>query len=123
MIRMFIAAALSALSLGAMAQPYGSGGMHGAMMQGSGMGGMHGGMMHGSGMGGGMMHDYGAGLEALGVTDEQRAKILAIEKDTRATQWALMDQMRDLRWETRKRVEAVLTDEQRAKFREQRRGW
>ena len=106
MRRMFIAAALASLSLGAIAQPYGSGGMHGGMMQ-----------------GGGMMHDDGFAFESLGINDEQRARILAIQKDTRAKQWALMDQMRDLRWDTRKRIEAVLTDEQRAKFREQRRSW
>ena len=113
-----LAAALSAMSLSAAAQPYGYGPGNG-MMQGYGM---HGGMMQGHGMGGPMMRGEGfaAQVEDLGLSDEQRAKILAIEKDTRGKQWQLMDQMRDLRWETRKRIEAVLTDEQRAKLREQR---
>ena len=113
MRRIFIAAALSAASLGAMAQPYGYG-------PGSGM-------MHGYGMGGGPMMrdgDY-AQIEDLGLTDEQRAKVVAIRKDSRAKMLELADKMHELRWDARKRIEAVLTDEQRAKFREQRpgRGW
>jgi hypothetical protein len=66
-----------------------------------------------------------AQVEELGLSDEQHAKVLAIQKDTRGKQLALMDQMRELHWDARKRIEAVLTDEQRAKFREQRpgRGW
>ena len=117
-----IAAALAALSLGAMAQPYGYGNGYGP---GPGYG-PHGGMMQGYGMGGPMMRggDY-ARLEDLGLSDEQHAKVLAIQKDMRGKHLALMDQMRELRWDARKRIEAVLTDEQRAKFREQRpgRGW
>ena len=109
-----IAAALAALSLGAIAQPYGYGYGPGAGY------GPHGGMMQGYGMGGPMMRGDYAQVEDLGLTDEQRAKVLAIQKDMRGKHLALMDQVRELRWDARKRIEAVLTPEQREKLRERR---
>lgn len=128
-----VAAALAMLPLAVSAQPYGSdGGPRDGMMQGMGPGMMHGqgmgpgmmqgqgmghGMMQGQGMGHGMKGDWVARLEELGITDEQRAKILAVHKESRAKMLDLADQMRDLRWNARKRVEAILTPEQREKLR------
>ena len=109
-----IAAALAALSLGAMAQPCGYG-------HGPGAGDGPHGMMQGYGMGAPMMRggDY-AQVEELGLSDEQRAKVLAIRKDARQKMFDLMDQMRDLRYDARKRIDAALTPEQREKLRERR---
>ena len=58
------------------------------------------------GMGPGMMGGYGPGYAALDLSDEQRKKIYAIEE-------AMHKQMFELRLEASKRIDAVLTPEQR----------
>jgi Spy/CpxP family protein refolding chaperone len=165
MKRTVIAAALvSALvAVPALAQQQGPG-MHGGMM-GGGM--MHGGMM-GSGpgmMGGGMMGGPGAGMEgdchyggyaALKLTDEQRAKIGDIQRDTWRKRREIASRMHDQDFhmhdiyaagvdeararkafdamsaahkemfeaslEAGKRINAVLTPEQREQLQRGRRG-
>ena len=120
MKRMAIAAAALAAAT-AWAQPggYGPGqgmGPGGGMMApGYGMGP---GMM-GGGMGPGMMGGMGAGMifgQGLDLTDEQRARLYRIHEETAAKRWALMEQMHEASLEARKRMEAVLTDEQRQKL-------
>jgi Spy/CpxP family protein refolding chaperone len=99
----------------------------------------------GYGMGGGMGPGPGGGhcmqgMEVLGLTVEQRDKLAAIESEVAPQRLALMGSMRDLRTqgasysameelrrqmfdlnqETRARVDAVLTPEQRAQWRP---GW
>ena len=61
-----------------------------------GRGGMHGGM----GMrGGGMERGPGlAALEALNLTDEQRAKVTEIRRDLQRKNHALMGSLREIRW-------------------------
>lgn len=115
------AIAVAAIAGTALAQGYGMGpGMMGDHMGGMGPGMMGGGMgpgMMGGGMGPGMMGGYGAGYAALDLSDEQRKQIDAIEEDTSRKQGELMGvmhkQMFELRLEARKRIDAVLTPEQR----------
>ena len=101
---------------------YGTGpGMTGpGMMGGYGPGGYGPG---GYGMGPGMMGGYG-GYGGLNLTDEQRAKIDAIQQEASRKQWDLMgkthEQMSALMLDARKRVDAVLTKEQREQLS---RGW
>ena len=77
----------------------------------------------GYGMGPGMMGGYG-GYGGLNLTDEQRAKIDAIQQEASRKQWDLMgkthEQMSALMLDARKRVDAVLTKEQREQLS---RGW
>ncbi len=92
----------------------------------------------------------GYGYSGLNLTDEQRTKIAAIEEEVAKRQWDLMDKMHDQHYdlwrgdesasrkayevmssarkamfetslEARKRIESVLTDEQRKQL--QQRGW
>ena len=101
---------------------YGPGGygMGPGMMGGYGPGGYGPG---GYGMGPGMMGGYG-GYGGLNLTDEQRAKIDAIQQEASRKQWDLMgkthEQMSALMLDARKRVDAVLTKEQREQLS---RGW
>lgn len=117
------------------------------MMGGYGPGMMGGGYgMTGPGMMGGYGYGYGGRLPDL--TAEQRAKVAEIQREQRARQWPLMQQMHELMWadaqdeetqrrdydklavlqkqmfeshlETRKRIDAVLTPQQREELR---RGW
>lgn len=98
MKRTLIGAAIAAAAIAgtALGQGYGMG----PGMMGEGMGP---GMM---GMGPGMMGNYGPGYAALDLSEEQRRKIDAIEKDVHK-------QMFELRLEASKRIDAVLTPEQR----------
>jgi Spy/CpxP family protein refolding chaperone len=131
---------------GMMGGGYGYGMGPGMMGGGYGPGGygMGPGMMWGYGRGGG----YGYG--GLNLSDEQRTKITAIEEEFARRQWDLMDKMHDQHYdlwrgdesasrkayevmssarkamfenslEARKRIESVLTDEQRKQL--QQRGW
>ena len=53
---------------------------------------------YGYGMGPGAMHGYGRGFgpyRSLNLTDEQRSKIGAIQRDLRSKQWELMGKMQD----------------------------
>jgi Spy/CpxP family protein refolding chaperone len=93
MKRKLIAAAMAAALFAAPAWAESGTGMMGKGMMGGGM--MGGGMMGGPAMGQGMM----GGRAAINLTDEQRAKIADIRRDAR------------------KRIDAVLTDEQRAQLR------
>ena len=111
MRRMAIAAAALAAAT-AWAQPGGYG-------PGQGMGPGGGMMAPGYGMGPGMMGGMGAGMifgQGLDLTDEQRAQLYRIHEETAAKRWALMEQMHEASLEARKRMEAVLTDEQRQKL-------
>jgi Spy/CpxP family protein refolding chaperone len=88
------------LSASAWSQPAGSGPRGGGYGMGPGMmGGAYGpGMMGGYGYGPGMMGGYGAGNcgpDIPDLTNEQRAKIAGIQKEFRAKQWALMEQMHE----------------------------
>jgi len=127
--------------------PQGMGpGMMGPGMMGQGMMGQ--GMMGQGMMGGGMMGGY----PAVKLTDEQRSKISAIERETSRKQWELMGKMHEQQFhmhdlfesgktddaaarkaydemsaahkqmfqnmlEGRKRIDAVLTDEQRQQLK------
>jgi Spy/CpxP family protein refolding chaperone len=114
------------------------------------------------GMGPGMMGGYGpggygpGGYAALGLTDEQRDKIAAIQEDAWKKRWGLMQAMHELGWKSfgsgtaneadarkayeatadlrkqmfeanldaSKRVQAVLTKEQKERLSKERRpGW
>ena len=114
---------------------YGPGyGMGPGMMRGYGPGyGMGPGMMRGYGgmgygMGPGMMMGgcggYGYGYNALDLTDAQREKIRKIEEDTARAQWEIMSKMHEAMaqgWqEAHKKIDAVLTKEQREQLK---RGW
>ena len=137
---------LAAALAGGAAQAQGWGpGMMGGYGPGM-MGGGYGpGMM--GGYGPGMMGGYGYGYGALpDLTAEQRSKIVEIQREARAKQWPLMQQMQELMWsdsaydeqgqrrdydkmaalqkqmfengiDTRKRIEAVLTPQQREQLR------
>jgi Spy/CpxP family protein refolding chaperone len=111
---------------------YGRGyGMGPGMMGGYGMGpGMMGGYGPGYGMGPGMMGGYGPGMMggcggygygAVKLTDAQREKIAKIQEDARRSQWEVMSKMRETMvqsWaEARKKIDAVLTKEQREQLR------
>ena len=115
---------------------YGPGyGMGPGMMGGYGPGyGMGPGMMGGYGpgyygMGPGMMggcggYGYGYGYNALNLTDAQRAKIQKIQEDAARSQWEIMNKMHEAisqGWaEAQKKIDAVLTKEQREQLD---RGW
>ncbi|MGH8737727.1 MAG: hypothetical protein ACREU5_12030 [Burkholderiales bacterium] len=104
------------------------------MMRGYGPGygyGMGPGMMAGYGPGYGMgpammggCGGYGYGYKALNLTDEQRDKIQKIQQEAGRSQWEIMNKMRQAisgGWEeARKRIDAVLTKEQREQLD---RGW
>ncbi len=106
--------------MGGYGQGYGPGygmgpGMMGGMMGPGMMGGMMGGF--GQGMGPGMMWGYGA----LDLTDEQRARIAEIQQDVSRKQWELMGKVHEQMFQTmldaRKRMDAVLTREQREQLK------
>lgn len=100
-LRMLVAMLALGISTSALAQPYGydcGPGMMGQGMMGSMAPGMMGpGMMGGWGMHDGMM--MGPGMwgpyGGLNLTDEQNAKIAAIQDEVSKKQWDLMSQMRD----------------------------
>ena len=108
---------------------YGPGyGMGPGMMGGYGMGPW---MMRGYGPGYGMWPGmmggcggYGYGYNALNLTDSQRAKIQKIQEDAARSQWEIMNKMHDAisqGWqEAQKKIDAVLTKEQREQLN---RGW
>lgn len=79
-------------------------------MQGRGM--MHGpGMMGGQGMGMGMHGGPGlAAIEALGLTDEQRAKVTEIRRDLQRKNHALMSSLREVRWKGQDLAKAPVLD-------------
>ncbi|HXZ47987.1 MAG TPA: Spy/CpxP family protein refolding chaperone [Usitatibacter sp.] len=168
--KLIIAAAIAALFSAAAWAQWGPGyGGYGPGMMGGYGGGYGPGMMGGYGgygMGPGMMGGYGgygpgarggygsSPLDQLDLTDEQRDKIAAIEKDASDKRWDLMKAMHDLRWssfgpdaskdvdptkaydamaalrrqmfqlsvDTNKRIEAVLTKEQKEQLQKDRRG-
>ncbi len=107
---------------------YGPGyGMGPGMMGGYGPGyGMGPGMMGGYGMGPGMMGGCGGGYgyNALNLTDAQRDQIAKIQEEAQRSQWETMSKMREVMiqgWaEARKKMDAVLTKEQREQLN---RGW
>lgn len=85
------------MTTSAWSQPAGPGpGMGPGMMDGYGRG-----MMGGYGMGPGMMGSYGHGMmggwmpNVSNLTDEQREKIAAAQKDFQQKQWALMGKMHE----------------------------
>ncbi len=160
MRKVLLGAALAALSFTVSAQGYGPGPGAGYGPRGGGPGMMQG-YGPGYGMGRGGMHGpgFGAGpeaflqrLDAVGLTDEQRSKVDAIQSEVRRKHWDLMGQMRELRFKSRdpvaitdaealkdfdamtalrrqmltsmldarKRIEEVLTAEQREKLRASR---
>lgn len=102
-----LAAALLLAAASAWSQPYGMGpgmmgghGMGPGMMGGQGMGP---GMMDGHGMMGGcgmpgMMGGWDYGIPDL--TNDQRAKIAAAEKEFRQKQWQVMEKMHDLQFQS-----------------------
>jgi Spy/CpxP family protein refolding chaperone len=104
---------------------YGPGyGMGPGMMWGYGGGwGMGPGMMWG-GYGPGMMGSYGYGYNALDLSDAQRQKIEKIQEEAWNSQWEIMNKMHEAisqRWvEAQKKIDAVLTKEQREQLRQ---GW
>ena len=108
---------------------YGMGpGMMGGYGPGYGMGpGMMGGYGPGYGMGPGMMGGcggYGYGYNALNLTDAQREKIQKIQEEAARSQWEVMNKMHEAisqGWqEAQKKIDAVLTKEQREQLN---RGW
>ena len=118
------AACLSTFAAAQMGQGMGPGMMHGqgmgpGMMHGQGMGpgmmqGQHG-MMGGRGMGGGMHaampggHSFAA-IEALGLTDDQRAKVTEIRREMQRKSHALMGAKRELRWKSQDAAKAAEFD-------------
>jgi len=111
-----IAAALALAPALAIAQGYGP-------RQGYGPG-----MGYGQGTGRGMMGGgYGGGLATLDLSDEQAQKIFAIQEAARKKNWETMNRVRAEMFkshlETRKQIEAVLTPEQRKKFKSFGPGW
>lgn len=135
------AACLSTFAAAQMGQGMGPGMMHGqgmgpGMTQGQGMGPgmMHGqgmgpgmmqgqhGMMGGRGMGGGMHAAMPGGLsfaaiEALGLTDDQRAKVTEIRRDMQRKSHALMGATRELRWKSQDAAKAAEFDAAAARKR------
>ena len=85
--------------------------------------GMGPGMMWGNGGYGGC-GGYGYGLNALNLSDAQRAKIEKIQSEASRSQWEIMNKMHEAvsqSWqEAQKKIEAVLTKEQRDQLN---RGW
>ena len=108
-----------------MMRGYGPGyGMGPGMMGGYGPGyGMGPGMMWGNGGYGGC-GGYGYGLNALNLSDAQRAKIEKIQSEASRSQWEIMNKMHEAvsqSWqEAQKKIDAVLTKEQRDQLN---RGW
>jgi Spy/CpxP family protein refolding chaperone len=81
----------------------------------------------GYGMGPGMMGGcggYGYGYNALNLTDAQREKIQKIQDEAARSQWEIMNKMHEAMsqgWqEAQKKIDAVLTKEQREQLN---RGW
>jgi Spy/CpxP family protein refolding chaperone len=111
--------------MGGYGQGYGPGyGMGPGMMGGYGPGyGMGPGMMWGNGGYGGC-GGYGYGLNALNLSDAQRAKIEKIQSEASRSQWEIMNKMHEAvsqSWqEAQKKIDAVLTKEQRDQLQ---RGW
>ena len=58
----------------------------------------------------------------LGLTDEQRARVYKVQADYRARKAALAKQLADLKKEERLKLEAILTDAQKARLKELRSG-
>jgi hypothetical protein len=58
----------------------------------------------------------------LGITDEQRARVYKVQADYRARKAALAKQLADLKKEERLKLEAILTDAQKARLKELRSG-
>lgn len=88
---------------------------------------MMGGYGPGYGMGPGMFAGcggYGYGYNALNLSDAQRAKIQKIQEDAARSQWETMNKMREAisqGWQdAQKKIDAVLTKEQREQLQ---RGW
>jgi len=100
------------------------------MMGGYGMGygmgpGMMGGYGMGYGMGPGMMGGCGGyGYNALNLSDAQRTKIQKIQEEASRSQWEIMNKMHEAMsqgWQdAQKKIDAVLTKEQREQLN---RGW
>ena len=91
-------------------------GMQGAGMK-HGPGGGHG-MMGGQGMGRGMRDNAQfAALEALNLTDEQRAKVTEIRRDLQRKNHGLMGSLRELRWQSQDAARAAEFDEAAARKR------
>ena len=110
---------------------YGMGpGMMGGYGPGYGMGpGMMGGYGPGYGMGPGMTggcSGYGRGNNALNLSDAQRQKIQKIQEGAARSQWEIMNKMHEAisqGWEeAQKKIDAVLTKEQREQLNRGRRG-
>ena len=109
---------------------YGMGpGMMGGYGPGYGMGpGMMGGYGPGYGMGPGMMWGNGGcggyGYNALKLSDAQRTKIQKIQEDAARSQWEIMNKMHEAisqGWQdAQKKIDAVLTKEQREQLQH---GW
>jgi len=107
-IAMMVAAGLVLAVSAGCSQPYGRG--SGMMMDDDGPGYRHGGygmgpgMMQGEGSGPAGRHGYGMGRSmmwddsALKLTDEQRTRIAAIQKEVRRKQWELMEKMHEQGW-------------------------
>lgn len=125
---------------------YGPGYGMGPGMMGPGYGPMGAAMMGPGMMGPGMMGGWGGGLPA-NLSAEQRTRIAEIQREARTRQWPLMQQMHELMWndgaafdeqaqrrdydrvaalhkqmfetmlDTRKRIDAVLTPQQRDELR------
>lgn len=74
--------------MGGMGMMHGRGGMHGGMHGGPGMKG-HQGMKSGPGL---------RDIEALDLTDDQRAKVTEIRRDLQRRNHALMGSLREIRW-------------------------
>lgn len=55
-------------------------------------------------------------FEELNLTPAQEKQIKTIRKESRAERFKLMDQMDDLRIDTRKRIMSVLDDKQKEKY-------
>lgn len=124
------AATLSTFAAAQMGPGMGQGMMHGRGMgpgmgqqqdcpmgQGMGPGAMQGkGMMHGRGGhgmrgGGGMMDGPGlAALEALNLTDEQRAKLTEIRREAQRKRHSIMGGMHELRWKAQDAAKAPELD-------------
>ncbi|MFZ1909624.1 MAG: hypothetical protein WAU52_11140 [Burkholderiales bacterium] len=105
---------------------YGMGpGMMGGYGAGYGMGPWMMGGYGGYGMGPGMMGGYGGyGYNPLNLSDAQRTKIQKIQEDAARSQWEIMNKMHEAisqGWQdAQKKIDAVLTKEQREQLQ---RGW
>ena len=147
MKRTLIGAAVAAAAILAATAGAQGPGMMGGYGPGYGMGpGMMGGYGPGYGMGPGMMGGYWRGYGALNLTEEQRDKIDSIQEDLSRKQWELMGRMHSQSYrfgdsddaaarkayqemaaahkemfetmlDARKRIDSVLTPEQRKELR------